>query len=209
MLKIKWFGHSMWRLSTDNCNIIIDPFNEIGFPMVANLTADIVISSHEHADHAYFKSILPPFQKITQIGTYQVKGVTIKMIESSHNARNLNDNYMSLIMIEGMTALHCGDLGLIPDPDKIAIISDVDILFVPIGGKYTIDALTAKKFIELVHPKIVFPMHYRLDKSTIEIDSIEPFAKLYDNMETIETDIFEISKETMPTKPRIIRMKYE
>jgi len=210
MLNIKWFGHSMWRVYTDTCNIIIDPFNDIGFPMPENLTADIVISSHEHHDHSNFKLILPPFQKITQIGTYSVKGVTIKMIESHHSIRNLNDNFMSMILIDGLSLLHCGDLGVIPDPDKIRAVTDVDILFVPIGGEYTIDAKGAKQLIELVRPKVVFPMHYRLDSSTINnISGFDSFAELYPDIEYLDTDTVSISKADLPEKPRIIKMKYE
>jgi len=209
MVTIKWFGHSMWRISTDTCTIIIDPFNDIGFPMPQNLTADIVISSHEHQDHNNFKLITAPFQKVTQIGTYSVKGVTIKMIESHHSKRNLNDNFMSLIMIDGMSLLHCGDLGVIPDPEKLGAITDIDILFVPIGGGYTIDATEAKQLIELVHPKIVFPMHYRMDRSTVNIAGFEPFEKLFTDIEYLDKDTVSIAKGDLPDKMRIIKMKYE
>jgi L-ascorbate metabolism protein UlaG (beta-lactamase superfamily) len=212
MLQIKWYGHSMWRISNDECNILIDPFTDIGFPLITNQVADIVISSHDHFDHNNFKLITPPFQKITQIGTYQVKGVKVRMIPSSHgrrDGRNLGDNFLSLITIDQMTLLHCGDLGAMPGEDTMALISEVDVLFVPIGGHYTIDAIQAKEFIELVDPRVVFPMHYRMDKSTVDVDSFEPFSRLYKGIEKIDSDIYTINKDNLPSKLRIVKMNYE
>ena len=212
MIKIKWFGHSMWGISTDECRVIIDPFTDIGFPMVKGLTADVVIASHDHQDHNNFKLIEGQVQKITQVGTYQIKRLTIRMIQSSHgklNGKKLGDNYMSLILAGGVSLLHCGDLGEIPDEIALPEITDTDVVFIPVGGKYTLDATKAKQLIDLVNPKIVFPMHYRMHGSKIDIDSIDAFAKLYPNIESLNTDTFELSKTKLPKVQRIIKMNYE
>ena len=214
MIKLRNFGHAMWGISTENCNIIIDPFTDIGFPMPVDLTADIVISSHEHFDHNNFKLITSPFKKITQIGKYQVQDVKVKLVEASHgklDGKNLGDTYMSLVYIDGVSILHCGDLGEIPSGNVLNEIRDVDILFVPIGGKYTIDAEKAKELIELINPKIVFPMHYRVECSKVEIiDTIDPFLALYPNTEMIDSNVFEINEDMLKkAERRILALKYE
>ena len=211
-MKIKYFGHAMWEIATETTKIIVDPFVEIGYPMPENLTADIVIASHDHSDHNNFKLVIPPFQKITQIGTYTVKDAKVKMIESRHGVlegRNLGDNFMSLITIDGITLLHCGDLGIIPEGETLNEIADVDILFIPIGGKFTINAQTAKELIELIEPKIVFPMHYRTEKSTVEIDDFEPFETLYPTVEKIDSDTFLVTKDELSSEMKIIKLNYE
>ena len=202
----------MWRISTPDCKIIIDPFTDIGFPMIGNLTADVVITSHDHYDHNNFKLIDGQAQRIYQTGTYQVKNATIKMIMSSHgrlDGKSLGDNCISLIMIEGVSLLHCGDLGEIPDADTLSQIEDSDVLFVPVGGKYTLDAAKAKKLIELVKPKIVFPMHYRMDGTKVDIEGINSFTNLFPNIEVLNSDTIDISKETLPETQRIIKIYYE
>ena len=212
MIKIKWFGHSMWKVSSPKCTIIIDPFTDIGFPMVGNLIADVVIASHDHYDHNNFKLIEGNPQKITQVGTYHIKDAIIKMIHSSHgqlDGKSLGDNCMSLIMIDGLSLLHCGDLGEFPDENTLSQIEDTDVLFVPVGGKYTLDAPKAKKFIELIKPKIIFPMHYRMEGTKVDIESINTFEKLFPNIEVLDTDTFEISKTSLPMIQRILKIYYE
>ena len=202
----------MWKISTKKCEIIIDPFTDIGYPMISPLTADVAIASHDHYDHNNFKAIEGVVQKITQVGTYQIKGVKIKMIESSHgrlDGRKLGDNYMSLILVDGVSLLHCGDVGEIPDEIALPQITETDIIFIPVGGKYTLDAVKAKQLIELINPKIVFPMHYRMKGSKVDIDSIDEFTKLFPNIETLDSDTFEVNKSNLPKFQRIIKMNYE
>ena len=35
-----------------------------------------------------------------------------------------------------------------------------DVAFVPVGGTYTMDALEAAEFINVIKPKIAIPIHY-------------------------------------------------
>ena len=214
MIKFRYFGHAMWGISTENCNIILDPFTDIGYPMPIDLKADIVISSHEHFDHNNFKLITPPFKKISQIGKYQVDDVKVKLIEASHgklDGKNLGDTYICLVQIDGVSILHCGDLGEIPSDNVLKEIRDVDVLFVPVGGKYTIDAERAKELIELINPKVVFPMHYRVECSKVDIiDTIDPFLALYPNTEKINSNVFEISADALKNvERRILVLKHE
>jgi len=193
---------------------VIDPFTDIGFPMPKELTANIVVSSHEHFDHNNFKLLIPPFQKVSQIGSYQIKDVRIKLVEASHgrlNGKNLGDTYMCLINIAGMSILHCGDLGVVPDDSILNEVGVVDVLLVPVGGKYTIDATKAKELIELLTPKVIFPMHYRMECSKVDIiDTIEPFLELFPNTEKIDSDTFCVDEEMLKEgNVRIITMNYE
>jgi len=50
-MKVQYFGHSFWKVFTDSCSVVFDPFENIGYPMPKGLTADYVIISHEHHDH--------------------------------------------------------------------------------------------------------------------------------------------------------------
>ncbi|MDD4155872.1 MAG: MBL fold metallo-hydrolase [Candidatus Cloacimonetes bacterium] len=213
MVRFKWFGHSMWSIETEEKRIIIDPFSDIGYKLPTNLTADIVISSHDHHDHNNFKLFLPPFQKITQIGTYQIQDIRIKLIEASHgrfNGKNLGDIYMSLIFVDGISVLHCGDLGVIPNEETIADIADIDVIMVPIGGNYTLNAQTAYDFISLIKPKYVFPMHYKTSKIEIDIEPIDDFKSIVPNLEEIDSNVFNLDKKDLTeANTRFIKLNYE
>jgi L-ascorbate metabolism protein UlaG (beta-lactamase superfamily) len=213
MIKIKYYGHSMWSVSNGSTNIIIDPFADIGYPLVENIIADVVISSHEHSDHNNFKLIVPPFKKITQVGSYIVKDVKVKLLQSNHgrfDGKNLGDNLLSIVEIDDIVLLHCGDIGVMPDEEELKNIPHIDILMIPIGGRFTIDAEQAKTLIELLKPVVVFPMHYRMTPSKVDgIDSIEPFKALFPNAENLGSDNISFSKDKLNTKQRIIILNYE
>ena len=214
MIIIKYFGHSMWSINTNSCNIIIDPYTDIGYNLNQELIADVVISSHDHFDHNNFKLITPPFQKVTQIGRYQIKDSKIQLIEASHGKieeKSIGDTFLIHVEVEGVTMLHCGDLGEVPDDALLKKIGEVDILFIPVGGYYTIDANLAKEVIDLISPKIVFPMHYKTDVCKVEhIAPIDAFHALYPEMEISTTTVFLTKKEYLKEEEqRIIKLQYE
>jgi L-ascorbate metabolism protein UlaG (beta-lactamase superfamily) len=78
-----------------------------------------------------------------------------------------------------------GDYGESDNPKIINLLSGVDVLFIPIGGTYTIDAKTAKYYIEKIKPKTVIPIHYKINGSTVDIDKIDEFLKLVDGYKTV------------------------
>ena len=212
-VKIKWFGHSMWSINTDTQTIIIDPFTGTGLPEIDSLYADIVITSHQHRDHNNFDLIASDckYLKVTESGYYYHKGVEISTQNSSHgvvNGVDRGNNLISFIEIEDINIMHCGDLGVIPS--EILIPTVVDILMVPVGGHFTIDALEAKKLIDLVSPKVVLPMHYRLPASKNDmIADISPFQAIYPQIKKLETDHLIFTKDTLPETQMFYILDYE
>jgi L-ascorbate metabolism protein UlaG (beta-lactamase superfamily) len=59
----------------------------------------------------------------------------------------------------------------------VEAIGPVDVLFVPVGGVFTIDAPAAWGVIGLLSPKIVVPMHYRVGGLSLSINDISPFLE--------------------------------
>ena len=220
MLKITWFGHSMWLIENELVKIVLDPFTDIGYQLPKDLNPDIVIASHDHSDHNNFKMFMKfdnnnrqvqgAFQKISQVGTYKTKGTMIKLIEASHgivNGKKLGDIYLILIVVDGITILHCSDLGVVPKDDFINDLGQIDILMVPIGGYYTLDASQAKELILQLNPKIVFPMHYHTNNCTIEnLEGIEPFLKLFPKVEKNSSNCWLVEGNNLPKTMKIVRL---
>jgi len=214
MINIQWYGHSMWKVSTEKVSMVFDPFGDIGYPMPKDIITNIVISSHEHPNHSNFKLFpIQNYKKITQMGTYHLEDIKIKLIEVSHgqyNGKKLGDSFISIVKLDGISIIHCGDIGVIPNFDVMKEISDADILFIPIGGNLTINAELAKIIIDHIKPKIVFPMHYKTEVLKINnIEGVEPFLSLYPETEVVKSDNVNISKENFNSKKiRIFKLDY-
>jgi L-ascorbate metabolism protein UlaG (beta-lactamase superfamily) len=108
---------------------------------------------------------------INSPGEYEIDDVYISGVQTFHDdkegkERGINTAYS--IDIEGINIVHLGDLGHQLDEKSIAKLGVVDILLVPVGGKFTIDSFEASKIISSLEPKIVIPMHYKTDDSKLE-----------------------------------------
>ena len=198
MINVKWFGHSMWKIWNENVSIITDPFTDIGYPMPENETADIVLTSHDHFDHNNIQLIKGNPQVVNTAGKFEIRGVKIETFPVWHDETRGSERGSNLMMkfnISGKTFLHCGDLGHICTADVISKLGKIDVLFIPVGGFYTIDAKTAKAIVEMINPVIVFPMHYKTPVLDFPIATIEEYLKLTDDHKQISGNEIKLTEE--------------
>ena len=166
-MDIKYLGHSSFFIKTKTARLITDPFAPemvgLKFPKVE---ADIITVSHHHQDHDF----IAPFSSSLIIdipGEFENLGVRITGYQSYHDKKKggeRGENILYKIESEGVSVLHCGDLGVIPEESFLETISDVDVLMLPVGGVYTIDADEAAQLVKKIEPSIVIPMHYNHPK---------------------------------------------
>jgi len=187
-MNISWLGQSCFKIEDKVNNqtvaIITDPFAESIGLRVPKMEADLVSVSHNHDDHNNIAAV-NGFEKknpviIDRPGEYEVKNVFIKGIGSYHDKKNgeeLGKSTMFHFNLSGVNILHLGDLGTALSDGQLEKIGEVDILMVPIGGKWTLDAAEAAAVVRQIEPRIVIPMHYSIPGLKIELDSVEKFKK--------------------------------
>ena len=196
-MKITWYGHSCFLVETDSGSVVFDPYAPGYVPglTLPKLSADAVICSHSHADHAYAQGValtgLKPSFAVTQVPTFH---------DEKHGALR-GENTVTLIEAEGVRLVHLGDLGHELSREQISMLGRVDVLLVPIGGYYTIDAKAAHNVAVSLQAKIVIPMHYRGAGFGYDvIAENDEFLSLSENVTRIETNVVEISPDTEAMK---------
>lgn len=168
---ITWYGQACFKIQSGEKTLVLDPYAKSIGLTPPSIQADIVFVTHEHADHANIKIIRGDYFLINGPGEYDVEGVKARGIASFHDneggvKRGLNTLYA--IEIESIKILHMGDIGqTLLDDQQIEQIGEVDILMIPVGGFFTIDAKQAAAMTNRIEPKIVIPMHYRVTGLTI------------------------------------------
>lgn len=164
---IKYFGHSCFKITDDDRTIVFDPFGNIGYKQ-EDVTADYCVCSHSHYDHNTLDFVkanifaendnLPSFLKA--VGTFHD--------ECGGAKRGVND-----VLIysgkDGMVFCHMGDVGERCSDEIVAKIGKIDVLAIPVGGNYTIDAECALEYVKRLSPSVVIPMHYKTRRSNIDI----------------------------------------
>lgn len=181
-MNLIWRGHSCFQLlGKESISVITDPYDEtVGYgPLLAK--ADIVTISHQHYDHNCAGAVLGNPTIVDTPGQHVVNGVKIEGFETFHDNKqgfNRGSNILYKIMLDGVCVCHCGDLGHVVDERLAEKIGHIDVLLIPIGGRYTVDAQGALDNIERLKPNIVVPMHYRTHHCKLDIDTTRPFIEL-------------------------------
>lgn len=156
-MKLTWNGHSCFTLETEEGSVVLDPYADGKVPGLAplRLTADLVLCSHEHRDHN-------AREVVTLTGktpTFTVE--TISTFHDSEQGALRGENTIHIISAEGMRIAHLGDLGCELTAQQEERLRRVDVLMIPVGGYYTIDAHEARTLATPLFPRIIIPMHYR------------------------------------------------
>ena len=204
-MEIKYHGHSCFEIKNKGITVITDPYSEeIGLKL-PKLKANIVTVSHDHYDHNNISAIERAKSEkeifvTNNPGGYEVEGVLIEGIASFHDDKEGEErgtNTIFNIKMGDITLCHLGDLGTKLTDVQTDEIDGVDILFVPVGGIYTIDAKTAADVVNKIEPRIVIPMHYKTEGLKIELEGVDKFIKEM-GMEAEKMDTLKIEKKDLP-----------
>lgn len=186
-MKITYLGHATFLLESGPTAVLIDPYNEkVGYP-VPRLTPSVVLVSHEHGDHNHLAMAggQPKVIRGLADGKWQpikekVDGVAIASVPTYHDASQGKERGLNTVFIveaEGLRVVHLGDLGHSLDDAAVGAIGRPDVLMIPVGGHYTIDAVQAREIVNRLKPAIVIPIHYKTEVNpTSPITTVDDFV---------------------------------
>lgn len=179
-MEITWLGHSAFRLRGKEATVLTDPYgSEIGYAL-GKVSADIVTVSHDHYDHNNVGAVTGSPKVISGPGEYEIRGIRITGIRTYHDSEGglrRGKNTVYVIELDDLVVAHLGDLGHVPTPEQVQQMGNVDVLLIPVGGTFTINAAQAAEVVNLVEPKIVIPMHYKTPSLKLDVDSADRFLR--------------------------------
>jgi len=181
LIKIRWHGHSCFEIS-DDVTLITDPHDgkSIGIPS-PTIEGDIILLSHDHYDHNSIKTVEKAGSKIVRDERKRtILNVDIKGIKTYHDTNlgeKRGENIIYKFLIDNISFCHLGDIGHMIEKNIFEKIGQVDVLFIPVGGNFTIDYKVAWDIINLIKPSIVIPMHYKIGGLSLPIDTLDNFLE--------------------------------
>ncbi len=206
-MHINYLGHSCFKLQGkdskgDNVTIATDPFDKSYGLRAPSFEADIITVSHQHKDHNNITAARNQPYVIDTAGEYEIKDVFIQGIDSYHDEKEGEErgsNIIYRINFEDIVITHLGDLGALLNNKQLEFLQGTDILMVPVGGKYTLDAKKAVEVIHQIEPRIIIPMHYKVSGLKIDIDGVDKFIKEI-GMKPTEEEKLKINKKDLPSE---------
>jgi len=180
--------------------LITDPYDKSVGLKPPQFEADIVTVSHDHFDHNNTQALRGKPYVVNSPGEFDIQGIGIQGVESYHDAeggQQRGANVIYRIEMDDISVVHLGDLGHTLENKQLEAIGRTDILLIPVGGTYTLDAKQATEVVSQIEPRIVIPMHYALPGLKVKINGVEPFIKEM-GIKPQEEDKLRLSRKDLP-----------
>ncbi len=195
-MKLTWLGHACFSIEQDAYRLVVDPYKDVeGYPEL-HVTAQAVYCSHEHFDHYSTSAV--------ELLPGRESPFTVRTVETFHDEKQgalRGKNTVHCFSAGGFTVVHLGDLGHPLSSAQVAEIGPCDVLLIPVGGFFTIDAQTAKRVTEQLRPRTAVPMHYRHPPFGLpKVGGVEHFLALWPagEVKRLSGNSFELTQEPMP-----------
>lgn len=214
MVDIWWYGQACFKIKGKSASLIFDPYDEnfTGLPKL-KLESDIVCVTHGHKDHNNAQIVnsaqegKSPFV-IAGPGEYEISGVNIYGVASFHDDKNgieRGKNTIYHVTLDGINIVHLGDLGQKKlTQEQVEELSSCDVLLIPVGGVYTIDAKDAPDIIAQLESKIIIPMHYKIDGLKFDLEPVDNFLGAMGKEKLEAVPKLSVSQERLPEEPEIV-----
>lgn len=157
-------GGEFFKITFGDTTIAFNPISKDSKLKATKFGADIALISLNHPDLNGAGQVAhgdrEPFV-ISGPGEYEIRDIFIKGFASkSEYGGEEQINTIYSVTLEGMTILFLGALSDKQLPQAVkAGIDEVNILFVPVGGKGVLGADDAHDVAVALEPNIVIPMH--------------------------------------------------
>jgi L-ascorbate metabolism protein UlaG (beta-lactamase superfamily) len=212
-MNVRYLGHAAFELTSENgTKVVFDPYQSGAYsgalaygPIKGEY--DVAVVSHDHADHCDKGVTSEAKNVVDSPGTFDFAGVRVTAEPTYHDESKGSErgaNLVSVVEVDGVRIAHLGDLGHSLSDEELKTVKGVEVLFIPVGGHFTIDAETAARLIAAIGPNIVIPMHFKTDKVDFPISPVERFTSLMDNVEVAGASEITITKADIPDITKVI-----
>ncbi len=219
---LRWFGHAFFLVtSSDGVRVAMDPFGDISYP-APEVAADVVTVSHEHGDHngvdrlagspTILRGLKPKGRDWNSI-SYDMRDVRITALPAYHdNVEGRNRGLNSIFIVEtgGLRLAHLSDIGHTLSEATLEAMGPIDILLVPVGGRFSIDGSQAREIMASLQPRITVPIHYKTPvTANWPIEDESAFLAGLENVKRLDALAVSVTPETLPAQPEVWVMSYE
>ena len=210
-MKIKWLGHSSFLITSDaGTKIITDPYGTDDRLLYGEIkeSADIVTMSHDHRDHGNVAAVGGNPEVVR--GTTEAKGIKFKGISTHHDdtgGSKRGSNTILCFDVDGVKVCHVGDLGHPLSQEQLNELGKIDVLLIPVGGNFTIDATAASKLCDQLKPGVIIPMHFKNVKCNFPIAEVDEFLKGKSNVTRLDASEVEFQAGKLPANTQITVLK--
>lgn len=212
-VRVTYNGHSTFTIETAKGVTVTTDYNDYVRP---SIVPEIVTMNVAHSTHHSFapdpriKHILRgwnPDGDAAAIHDLTVRDVRVRNvptnIRSSYGGTTSGRYGNSIFIFEvgGMCMAHLGHLHHTLTTQQLAQIGQMDVVFVPIDGSFTLDTAGMFEVLKSLKAPIVVPMHWF---SGFSLEAFAAAAKADYEIVRNATSQIVFARDQMPQKPRLV-----
>lgn len=209
--KIEYFGHNFFQITTrKGTKIVTDPLAPGMYP-TPYVAPHVLTVGREHPNHNYVE--------LAQGNPIILRGLAHHGAEWNRISMNVRDVFIYNIPIYQQTydsalkgaafvfdlgslcIAHLGDLSHTLTPEQLRQMGRVDVALIPIGGTFTMPPQIAREVLQQIKPKIAIPMHYRDNRTLLEMFVSGLSTRRPDS------DTLVVSKPSLPATTEIVVLR--
>lgn len=201
-IKLIWYGHSCFQAEYENKSVVFDPYQDGSVPgltLPKNIMADAVYCSHNHSDHNA-AALIHVTGSADPFPTWKI---TVPHDDTNGTKRGVTD--IRFVQLGHCLLAHLGDIGRMPTEKEYNQLKKADILLIPAGGYFTINAWQVFEIIKQVNPKLAVLMHYRNGWGYDVLDDIEHIQKVITNLKVLNQSNITFDEDTIPTGVMVMK----
>lgn len=205
-MEITWYGRACFRLKGREATVITDPCPPSTGFVAGKHDVDLLTLSHDHADHTYTRSITAGLT-LKRPGEYEFHDLLVTGIGSFHDAVGGQERGRNVIFsfeVDGVHIAHLGDLGHLLSEEQLTELGPIDVLLVPAGGTFTVTPAEAAEVVSQISPKIVIPMHFRVDDASSDLLPADKFLQEMAVAEPIRQPKAVVTPSSLPDETQVI-----
>lgn len=206
-MHIYWYGHACFLVVTAaGTRLLTDPPDiSVGYSLPGE-PVDGVTVSHHHYDHDAVQQVKGHPLVVDRPGREQVREVNIQGVPSFHDTaggKERGSNIIFVLEADGLRVAHLGDLGHQLSSAQVSAIAAVDVVMVPVGGTFTVDAAGAAQVVEALTPRVILPMHYLTPQlQGLPLSPVDEFTSRFP--EVRRAAYLEIDRESLPRQQEVV-----
>lgn len=209
-MKVRWLGHASFLITSESgVRIITDPFiasQGLKYREIDE-AADIVTVSHDHFDHNNVAAVAGNPQVVNTAEPTEIRGIGLRGVKTFHDTnlgKDRGPNIIFCMLVDGVRLCHLGDLGHDLSEEQVKAIGEVDVLLVPVGGFFTIDARVATDVVAKIKPRVAIPMHFKNDRCDFPIAPVDDFLAGKPSVRQIDGTEVEFKAGQLPAATEVV-----
>ncbi len=208
-MNIYWHGLTCVRIEAETrigpVSLITDPFSaeKTGVKFPKSLTPDVVVLSHQEKKRFDLSSFENDPFVIQDPGEYEVKGMYVFGIGVENEDKSYPHGVIYRFSIEGASFGFLGGIHRIPTEKEIALLENIDVLLLPVGGHGQLDAKMAIDTMTRIEPRLVIPLGHAIDGLATPALSVEDFCSASACKRQDSTKL-KLQKKDLPVEETIV-----